>query len=133
MIEHKLSQCSNLGDLRKVIAQNEEKNAELVKQSCTDTIFLMSNIFEGLSLNGNKIEVCQPITDDEVQVFFQVNHMLQKELTGNERNEDLDKRLRLKIFLDHSTKQRNYFHSFKKYDNLNYKTCQPPRLPLKTF
>ena len=127
MIEHKLSQCSNLGDLRKVIAQNEEKNAELVKQSCTDTIFLMSNIFEGLSLNGNKIEVCQPITDDEV------HHMLQKELTGNERNEDLDKRLKLKIFLDHSTKQRNYFHSFKKYDNLNYKTCQPPRLPLKTF
>ena len=39
MIEHKLSQCSNLGDVRKVIAQNEEKNAELVKQSCTDTIF----------------------------------------------------------------------------------------------
>ena len=107
MIEHKLSQCSNLGDVRKVIAQNEEKNAELVKQSCTDTIFLMSNIFEGLSLKGNKIEVCQPITDDEVQVLFQVNHMLEKVLTGNERNEDLDKRLKLKNFLNHSTKQRN--------------------------
>ena len=57
-----------------MIAENEEKNAELVKQSCEDTISLMSSIFERLPLKGNKIEVCQPITDDEVKAFFQVNH-----------------------------------------------------------
>ena len=77
-IEHKLSQCSNLSDVRKLIAENEEKNTELVKQSCANTISLMSSIFKRLSLKGNKIEVCQPITDDEVEAFFQTNHRLNK-------------------------------------------------------
>ena len=77
--EYKLSQCSNLSDVRKLIAENEEKNAELVKQSCADTISLMSSIFERLSLKGNKIEVCQPISDDEVEAFLQANHRLDKE------------------------------------------------------
>ena len=56
--EHKLSQFSNLSYARKLIAENEEKNAELVKQSCAETISLMSSIFKCLSLKGNKIEVC---------------------------------------------------------------------------
>ena len=77
-IKHKLSQCSNLSDVMKLIAENEEKNAELVKQSCANTISLMSSIFKRLSLKGNKIEVCQPITDDEVEGFFQTNHRLNK-------------------------------------------------------
>ena len=77
--EYKLSQCSNLSNVRKLIAENEEKNAELVKQSCADTISLMSSIFERLSLKGNKIEVCQPISDDEVEAFLQANHRLDKE------------------------------------------------------
>ena len=85
----------------------------MVKQSYADTISLMSSIFERLSLKGNKTEVCQSITDDEVEVFFQVNHRLDKELTGNERNEDLDKCLKLKKVLDHSTKQRHYFYLVK--------------------
>ena len=34
--EHKLSQCSNLSGMRKFISENEEKNAELVIQSCAD-------------------------------------------------------------------------------------------------
>ena len=93
----------------------------------------MSSIFERLSLKGNKIEVCQPITDDEIETFFQANHRLDKELTGNESNEDLDKRLNLKEFLDHSTKQRHYFYSVKKCGDLNCKTCLLPCLPLQTF
>ena len=66
-----------------------------MKQSCADTITLMSSIFKRLLLKGNKIEVSQPITDDEVEAFLQANHRLDKELTGNERNEDLDKRPKL--------------------------------------
>ena len=90
----------------------------------------MSSIFKSLSLKGNKIEVCQPFTDDEVEAFFQANHRLDKELTGNERNEDLDKRLNLKVFLNHSTKQRHYFYSVKKCCDLNCKTCLLPCLSL---
>ena len=71
----------------------------------------MSSISVCLPLKGNKIEVCQSITDDEVKVFFQANHMLNKELTSNEKNEDLDKCAKLKWFLDHSTKQCHYFYS----------------------
>ena len=67
-----------------------------MKQSCADTITLMSSIFKRLLLKGNKIEVSQPITDDEAKAFFQANHRLDKELTGKERNEDLDKRPKLK-------------------------------------
>ena len=84
--EHTLCQCSNLSDVRKLRAWNQEKNAELVKQSCADTISLMSSILERSSWKGNKIEVRWPITDDEVEVFSQANHRLSKELTGNERN-----------------------------------------------
>ena len=69
----------------------------------------MNSIFECLSLKGNEIEVSQPITNNEVEAFFQANHALDKESTGNERNEDFDKRLKLKEFLDHSTKQHHYF------------------------
>ena len=90
----------------------------------------MSSIFKSLSLKGNKIEVCQPFIDDEVEAFLQANHRLDKELTGNERNEDLDKRLNLKVFLDHSTKQRHYFYSVKKCCDLNCKTCLLPYLTL---
>ena len=97
----------------KLIAENEENNAELVKQSCANTISLMSSISVCLPLKGNKIEVCQSITNDEVKVFFQANHMLNKELTSNEKNEDLDKCAKLKEFLDHSTKQCHYFYSVK--------------------
>ena len=104
-----------------------------MKQSCADAISLFSSIFEPLSLKGNKIEIYQPITDDEVEAFFQANHTLDKELTGYERNEDFDKRLKLKEFLDHSTKQRHYFYSIKKCGDSNCKTCLPPRLPLQTF
>ena len=104
-----------------------------MKQSCADTITLMSSIFKRLLLKGNKIEVSQPITDDEVEAFFQENHRLNKELTGNERNEDLDKCLKLKEFLVHSTKQRHYFYSIKKCGDLNCKTCLLLRLPLQTF
>ena len=94
--QYNLSQCSNLNDVRKLIAENEEKNAELVKQSCANMISLMSSIFECLSLKGNKIEVSQSIIDDEVEAFFQANDRLDKELTGNQRSEDFDKRLKLK-------------------------------------
>ena len=83
----------------------------------------MSSIFERLLLKGNKTEVSQPITDDEVEAFFQASHRLDKELTGNERNEDLDKRLKLKEFLVHFTKQRHYFFPVKKCGDLNCKTC----------
>ena len=62
------------------------------------------------ALKGNKIEICQPITDDKVEALFQASHSLNKELTGNKRNEDLDKHPVLKIFLDHSTKQHHYFY-----------------------
>ena len=105
----------------------------MVKQSCADTITLMSSIFKRLLLKENKIEVSQPITDDEVEAFFQANHRLNKELTGNERNDDLDKCLNLKEFLVHSTKQRHYFYSIKKCGDLNCKTCLLLRLPLQTF
>ena len=46
--EHKLSQCSYLSNVRKLIAENVEENAELLKQSCVDTISLMSilNVFQ---------------------------------------------------------------------------------------
>ena len=50
-----------------------------------DTISFMSSILKHSSLKGNKIEVCQPITDDAVEVFFQANHRLNKELTGNKK------------------------------------------------
>ena len=53
----------------KVIAENEEKNAELVKQSCADTISLMSSIFERLPLKGSKIEVCQHIRRFSKQII----------------------------------------------------------------
>ena len=43
------------------IAENEEKNAELVEQSCADIISFMGSIFKHLSLKGNKLEVFQPI------------------------------------------------------------------------
>ena len=56
-------------------------------------ITLISSIFDRLLLKGNKIEVSQPITDDEVEAFFRANHRLDKELNGNERNEDLYKHL----------------------------------------
>ena len=69
-----------------LIAESEEKNAKLVKQSCADTITLMSSILERLLSKENKIEVSQPITDDKVEAFFQANHRLDKELNGNERN-----------------------------------------------
>ena len=75
-------------------------------------------------MKGNKIEVCQPITDDEVEAFFQANHMLDKEFTGNERNEDLDRHPKLKEFLDHSSKQRRYFYSVN---------CLPLHQPLQTL
>ena len=131
-VEHKLSQCSNLTDLRKLIAENEEKNSELVKKSSADTVSLMISFFERLSLKINKIEICQPIADDEVEAFFQANHRLDKELTVNEINENLDRRSKLKDFWDHSSKKpRNY--SVKKYGDLNCKTCLPPRLSLQTF
>ena len=109
-----------------MITENEEK-------SCADTIFLISSIFKRFSLKGNKIEVSQSITDDEVEVLFQANHRLDRELTDNQRNEDFDKCLKLKEFLDHSTKQHHYFYSIKKCGNLKYKTCLPPHLPLQTF
>ena len=79
----------------------------------------MRSIIECLSLKGNKIEVCQPIPDDQVDGFFPANHRFDKELTGNERNENLDKSLKLKEFLDHSTKKRYYFCSVKKCGDLN--------------
>ena len=50
-----------------------------MKQQCVNTISLMSSISERLSLKGNKTEVCQPITDDEIDAFFQANHGLDKE------------------------------------------------------
>ena len=64
--------------------------------------------------------------------FFQANHRFDKELTVSEINEDLDKRSKLKEFLDHSTKKPHYY-SVKKYGDLNCKTCLPPCLPLQTF
>ena len=45
-------------------------------------ITLISSIFDRLLLKGNKIEVSQPITDDEVEAFFQANHRLDKELSA---------------------------------------------------
>ena len=73
------------------------------------------------------------ITDGEVEVFFQTNHRLDKELTGNKRNENLDKHPKLKEFLDHYMKQHFYFYSVKKWGDLNCKTCLPACLPLQAF
>ena len=55
--EHKLSQCSNLSDVRNLLKENEEVNTNLLKQSCGETIALMSNVFERLPLKEKYIQV----------------------------------------------------------------------------
>ena len=43
--EHKFSHCNNLADVRNLIQENEKANTELLKQLCSDTIALISNVF----------------------------------------------------------------------------------------
>ena len=45
----------------------------------------------------------------------------------------MDTCLKLKEFLDHSTKQCHYFYLVKKCGHLNCKTCLLPCLPWQTF
>ena len=63
--ENKLSQCNNLANVRKLIQENKYNT----EQSCSDTITLMNNIFEHLSLKY--IRMSSPITEGYVNSFFQ--------------------------------------------------------------
>ena len=49
--EWKLSQCSNIDEVRQLIKRDPDINMNLVKESCSPPIKLISDVFERLSLH----------------------------------------------------------------------------------
>ena len=68
--ERKLSQCSNIDEVRQLIKQNPDTNQNLVKESCGDTAKLIRNVVEPLSLKNNQIKTFNAITDEAVDDIF---------------------------------------------------------------
>ena len=129
------SRCNNLADARKLIQQNEKDKNELVKQSCSDTITLMNNIFEHLLLKGKFIRIRSPIQDNHVSYFFRkpTNWIIIFTAKNQETYIYLKEISKLKDFLDHCTRERHYFISIKKCGDLQWNVCLLPLIPKLTF
>ena len=68
--EQTLHNCSGLGDARKLIEKNSERNTKLLKETCQPCIDLISDTFSRLKLKDEPFEVYTPSAHEEINDLF---------------------------------------------------------------
>ena len=87
-------------------------NQNLVNKSCGNTVKLIRNVFEQLSLKNNQIKTFDAITDETVDDIF-TEIQLDNDLNKKETAVALKAKPLLKGFLDYCCKQRTSYFSVK--------------------
>ena len=125
--EQTLHNCSGLGDVRKLIEKNSERNTKLLKETCQPCIDLISDTFSRLKLKDEPFEVYTPSAHEEINDLFATAE-LDKNLKANDTKADLPQRPKLAQYLSHCARERTYFVFIKKCGSQECNICKPPRL-----
>ena len=111
--EQTLHNCSGLGDIRKLIEKNSERNMKLLKETCQLCIDLIPDNFSRLKLKGKPFEVYTPSAHEEINDLFATTE-LEENLKANDTKANLTQRPKLARYLSHCARERTYFVSIKK-------------------
>ena len=111
--EQTLHNCSGLGDVRKLIEKNSERNTKLLKETCQPCIDLISDTFSRLKLKDEPFEVYTPSAHEEINNLFATAE-LNENLKANDTKADLLQCPKLAQYLSHCARKCTYFVSIKK-------------------
>ena len=125
--EQTLHNCSGLGDVRKLIEKNSERNTKLLKETCQPCIDLISDTFSRLKLKDEPFEVYTPSAHEEINDLFATAE-LDENLKANDTKPDLPQRPKLAQYLSHCARERTYFVSIEKRGSRECNICKPLRL-----
>ena len=116
-----LSRCTSLGDVRKLIEKNSDRNTKLLKECCQPCINLISETFSRLELKD------EPSTHKEIiKLFTDVG--FEGILKPKDTMTKFSQCPELTQYLSHCTRERTYFVSLKKCGSRDCIICKPPRL-----
>ena len=125
--EQTLHNCSGLGDVRKLIEKNSERNTKLLKETSQPCIDLVSDTFSRLKLKDEPFEVYTLSAHEEINDLFGTAE-LDENLKANDTKADLPQRRKLAQYRSYCVRERIYFVSIKKCRSRECNICKPPRL-----
>ena len=100
--EQILSRCAGLGDVRKLIEKNSDRNTNLLKECYRPCIHLISETFSRPKLKDEQFKVYEPSTHKEINKLFNVG--LDKTLKPNDKMTKFSQRPELAQYLSHCTR-----------------------------
>ena len=124
--EQSLSRSTGLGDVRKLIEKNSDRNTKLLKECCQPCMNLISETFSRLKLKDEQFKVYDPSTHKEINKLF-------KTLKPNYTMTEFSQRPELAQYQSHCAWERTYFVSLKKCGSRDCIICKPPRLHDQDF
>ena len=128
--EAALKNCNSVALLRKA---GGPFKAEIFK-SVQSTLSLLSDVIRRLELKGKKFEVYESCSEDEIQAFWEVLHLIEPQLTRDDTTKKgISHMERLKKFYDHCCCMRHYFFSIKKCGKDGCDMCKPVRMSEEDF
>ena len=124
--EASLKRCNGLEDIRKLLSRDEQRNHDLLEETCHQCIRLIKSNFSRLTLKEESFKVFDPAENEDVNELFRMCN-LDETLSPMDNMNKLSQRPLLKKFLDHCCKERTYFLSILKCGNDTYSICSKPK------
>ena len=95
---------------------------------------LIHSVFSRLSLKDKPVMGYSAATEHEMETFLTILEDIEPDITREDKAKDcLNKRPKLKEFLQHCCHERKYVFGVKKRGKSDCKICKPPRLPEPVF
>lgn len=131
--ESAIASCNSISQVREAV-----KTTVGLKEALQDSMeplkVLIHSIFSRLSLKDKPIMGYSAATEHEMEAFFSILQDVEPDITREDRaRECLNKRPKLKEFLQHCCHERKYVFGVKKCGKSDCTICQPPRLPETVF
>ena len=98
--EASLKRCNGLDDIRKLLSRDEQRNHDLLEETCHQCIRLIKSNFSRLTLQEESSKVFDPAENEDVDELFRMCN-LDETLSPMDNMNKLSQRPLLKKFLDH--------------------------------